>query len=263
MKNRTQDQEIFAALMAPILAKFKLRLSQTSHKYKHFQAKLLLNDLSIEACEAIMAEAHKVAGSASTLGFKELGASAAEVEGYIRGILILKDFENGRVTLTPVFDNFLSNVNKILVGYTEEIEVSSLKTNPLVEPEFHVLIVDDDEFARDLVKTSLRNDSCSISEAATGSEALSLFESQRPDMVVLDVNLPDISGFAVLETIRSQSSGGKVPIVMLSREDSIENILLGRAGGATKYLTKPISIQKLEMHFRDFLRSTDRLRTQN
>jgi len=251
MKNRISDQEISAELLRPILAKFRQRLSKSFHKYENFQEKIFTNELSSEVCEAIMVDTHKLAGSAKTLGFSELGASAAEVEGYIKGILVLKDFENGSATLAPTFDRFLSNVSEVLDGYTDDAEVSSSNITPLLEVKFHVLIIDDDEFARDLVRTSLRNESCKISEAATGSEAFTLFDSERPDLIVLDVNLPDMSGFAVMETIRGQPGGREVPIVMLTREDSFENILLGRAGGVIDYLTKPISIQRLEQFFQN------------
>ena len=253
MKNRVPDQELSAELLRPILAKFRQRLSQSFHKYENFQEKISINELSTEVCEAIMVDAHKLAGSARTLGFSELGASAAEVEGYVKGILVLKDFENGSAALAPTFGRFLSNVSEVLDGYTDDTEVSSSNITPPLEAKFHVLIVDDDEFARDLVRTSLRNESCKISEAATGSEALTLLDSQRPDVIILDVNLPDMSGFAVMETIRGKSDGGEVPIVMLTREDSFENILLGRAGGVIDYLTKPISIQRLEQFFFNLL----------
>jgi DNA-binding response OmpR family regulator len=105
-----------------------------------------------------------------------------------------------------------------------------------------VLVVDDDPDVRALVSTLLGRAGYLVAEAPDGRAALKALYGQRPDLVVLDVNMPDLDGWATLERIRELSD---VPVVMLSaRGEELEKVRALRAG-ADDYVTKPFGRQEL------------------
>ena len=111
-----------------------------------------------------------------------------------------------------------------------------------MKPPPSVLVVDDDPDVRALVSTLLGRAGYLVTEAPDGRAALKALYGQRPDLVVLDVNMPDLDGWATLERIRDLSD---VPVVMLSaRGEELEKVRALRAG-ADDYVTKPFGRQEL------------------
>ena len=120
-----------------------------------------------------------------------------------------------------------------------------------MKPPPSVLVVDDDPDVRALVSTLLGRAGYLVTEAADGRAALKALYSQRPDLVVLDVNMPDLDGWATLERIRDLSD---VPVVMLSaRGEELEKVRALRAG-ADDYVTKPFGRQELLARVESVLR---------
>ena len=114
-----------------------------------------------------------------------------------------------------------------------------------------VLVVDDDSDVRSLVATLLGRAGYLVTEAPNGRAALKALYGQRPDLVVLDVNMPDLDGWATLERIRELSD---VPVVMLSaRGEELEKVRALRAG-ADDYVTKPFGRQELLARVESVLR---------
>jgi len=114
-----------------------------------------------------------------------------------------------------------------------------------------VLVVDDDSDVRALVATLLGRAGYLVTEAPNGRAALKALYGQRPDLVVLDVNMPDLDGWATLERIRELSD---VPVVMLSaRGEELEKVRALRAG-ADDYVTKPFGRQELLARVESVLR---------
>jgi DNA-binding response OmpR family regulator len=120
-----------------------------------------------------------------------------------------------------------------------------------MKPSPSVLVVDDDPDVRALVSTLLGRAGYLVTEAPDGRAALKALYSQRPDLVVLDVNMPDLDGWATLERIRDLSD---VPVVMLSaRGEELEKVRALRAG-ADDYVTKPFGRQELLARVESVLR---------
>lgn len=108
-------------------------------------------------------------------------------------------------------------------------------------PRSSVLVVDDNAAGRYVTVHVLRSGDHTVAEAATGAEALEKAASLQPDLIVLDVNLPDISGFEVARTLRQNPALGAVPILMVSAARVADtDRVLGLEGGADAYLTHPI-----------------------
>ena len=123
------------------------------------------------------------------------------------------------------------------------------------KPNPRVLIIDDDAAVRLLVRDTLEESGFVVEEAELGSEGMRLFGSFSPDIVLLDVLLPDCDGCAVCADIRRSSQGGElIPIVMITALEDIKSINQAYACGATDFITKPIHWTLLTHRLRYMLR---------
>ncbi len=114
-----------------------------------------------------------------------------------------------------------------------------------------ILVVDDDLELLSLIGFALRQAGYLVVEAADGGAALATFEREQPDLVILDVNLPVMSGFDVCRRIRAEAP---TPIMMLTVRSSEEDQVRGLDGGADDYLTKPFSYAELLARLRALVR---------
>jgi two-component system OmpR family response regulator len=115
-----------------------------------------------------------------------------------------------------------------------------------------VLVVDDERSIVDAVATALRYEGFDVEEAATGREALKAAETQRPDLIVLDIMLPDLDGLEV--TRRLRQDGLRVPVLFLTARDSTEDKISGLTVGGDDYVTKPFSLAEVVARVRAILR---------
>lgn len=117
-----------------------------------------------------------------------------------------------------------------------------------------VLVVDDDADIRGVIRSVVESLNLTPFEAPDGPKALELFEDTNPDLIILDVNMPGLSGFDVCRKIREVKEGALIPIIMLTARDSVEDKVTALDGGADEYLTKPFHCQELQARLRAFLR---------
>jgi len=110
------------------------------------------------------------------------------------------------------------------------------------QEEKKVLIIDDDVLLVRLIEHNLSRIEVKVIKAYTGYEGISLVRTQQPDLVILDIILPDIDGWEVLQRIRQVS---KVPILMLTVKESEEDIVQALNHGADDYCTKPVGMAEL------------------
>ena len=115
-----------------------------------------------------------------------------------------------------------------------------------------VLVVDDEPNIRELVQVALKFHGCAVSTAASGADALRQAESARPDLIVLDVVLPDIDGFEVCRRLRA--GGNEIPVIFLTARDTSSDTVTGLALGGDDYVTKPFSVEALVARVRAVLR---------
>jgi len=118
----------------------------------------------------------------------------------------------------------------------------------------NVLVVDDESVLAEMVSMALRYEGWNISTAADGSSAISAARAQRPDVVVLDVMLPDMSGLDVLHKLREESP--QLPVLLLTAKDAVEDRIAGLTAGGDDYVTKPFSIEEVVLRLRALLRRT-------
>ncbi|MFN7964385.1 MAG: EAL domain-containing protein [Acidobacteriota bacterium] len=122
-----------------------------------------------------------------------------------------------------------------------------------------ILIADDDGTARMLVAESFRAEGFEVIEAEDGAQALDAFKQAQPQLVILDVIMPGMDGFAACTALRKLPDGASVPILVMTGLEDVDAITRAFAAGATDFVTKPISWQMLSHRVRYLLRSKDTL----
>jgi two-component system, OmpR family, response regulator len=125
------------------------------------------------------------------------------------------------------------------------------------DADARVLVVDDEENITYLLGTALRHFGFDVLTAASGREGLAKATDTKPDLVLLDVMLPDLNGFDVCRRLRD--SGVQVPILFLTARDATEDKVRGLTLGGDDYVTKPFSLEEVVARVRAILRRSGRL----
>ncbi|MEZ7126893.1 response regulator transcription factor [Nonomuraea sp. AD125B] len=119
-------------------------------------------------------------------------------------------------------------------------------------PAAKVLVVDDEPNIRDLLSEALELNGFAVRTAACGRQALEAVARERPDLLVLDVMLPDLDGFAVARRLRAAADG---PLVLfLTAKDAVPDRIAGLTAGGDDYVTKPFSLEEVVLRIRAILR---------
>jgi two-component system OmpR family response regulator len=121
-------------------------------------------------------------------------------------------------------------------------------------PEARLLVVDDEPNIVELLSTSLRFAGFEVATAMTGAQAVEAVERHRPDLVLLDVMLPDVDGFVVLRRLRTGRD--HLPVVFLTARDANDDKVTGLTLGGDDYVTKPFSLEEVVARIRAVLRRT-------
>ncbi|MCU1476143.1 MAG: two-component system response regulator [Subtercola sp.] len=114
------------------------------------------------------------------------------------------------------------------------------------------LVVDDEPTLTDLLSMALRYEGWEVKTASEGRQAITMAREFRPDVIVLDVMLPDIDGLQVLQRVRAD--GQETPVLFLTAKDSLDDRIAGLTAGGDDYVTKPFSLEELVARLRGLLR---------
>jgi two-component system OmpR family response regulator len=117
-----------------------------------------------------------------------------------------------------------------------------------------ILVVDDEKKIVEIIKAYLERDGFQVIAAFDGKSAIDLATTQRPDLIVLDLMLPETSGWDVCRKIRKES---EVPIIMVTARDEVSDKIVGLEMGADDYITKPFDPKELVSRVRAVLRRTE------
>ncbi|HPZ96460.1 MAG TPA: response regulator, partial [Mycobacterium sp.] len=131
----------------------------------------------------------------------------------------------------------------------ERVSLRRADGNPI-----KVLVVDDEAVLAEMVSMALRYEGWETTTAADGTSALAAARAVRPDAVVLDVMLPDMSGLDVLSRLHAQNP--ELPVLLLTAKDAVEDRIAGLAAGGDDYVTKPFSLEEVVLRLRGLLRRT-------
>jgi two-component system OmpR family response regulator len=122
-------------------------------------------------------------------------------------------------------------------------------------PGQHLLVVDDEENLRSMLAAALQHSQFTVTTAGNGREALELIPVARPDLVLLDVMMPDLDGFEVCRRLRA--AGDRTPVLFLTARDATEDKVRGLTLGGDDYLQKPFSLEELVARAHAVLRRTN------
>jgi two-component system OmpR family response regulator len=115
-----------------------------------------------------------------------------------------------------------------------------------------ILVVDDEAVLAEMMSMALRYEGWAVTTAADGTAALAAAREARPDAVVLDVMLPDMSGLEVLRRLREHEP--ELPVLLLTAKDAVEDRIAGLSAGGDDYVTKPFSLEEVVLRLRALLR---------
>lgn len=116
-----------------------------------------------------------------------------------------------------------------------------------------IVVADDDPDIRRLIVFTLRRRGYSVSEAEAGDTALDLIRQDRPELVVLDVMMPGMTGIEVARALKQDPDTANIPIIMLSAKGQAAEVDAGMESGARAYLVKPFSTQELASRVAEIL----------
>jgi diguanylate cyclase (GGDEF)-like protein len=125
-------------------------------------------------------------------------------------------------------------------------------SGPLVNQP-RILVVDDEEHIRKIVKFQLEKAGYSVDTAHDGLQALSKIEGERPDLVLLDLMMPNMDGYEVCRRLKSSYQTSHIPVIMVTAKADLENKLQGFEDGANDYIAKPFAITELLVRVRNVL----------
>ncbi len=117
-----------------------------------------------------------------------------------------------------------------------------------------VLVIDDEPSIVDAVSTALRYEGFDVIEARNGRIGLALAQTEQPDLIVLDVMLPDLDGFEIIRRLRAD--GLQTPVLFVTAKDALEDKVEGFSAGADDYVTKPFSLAEIVLRVRAILQRT-------
>jgi two-component system OmpR family response regulator len=134
-------------------------------------------------------------------------------------------------------------------GPAERVVLRRVDGSPIT-----VLVVDDEPVLAEMMSMALRYEGWEVTTAGDGRTAIAKAREARPDVVVLDVMLPDMTGLEVLGRLRAQLPS--LPVLLLTAKDSVEDRIAGLTAGGDDYVTKPFSIEEVVLRLRSLLRRT-------
>lgn len=123
-----------------------------------------------------------------------------------------------------------------------------------IEKKIKVLVADDDKNVINIIRDSVEPDLFEIFEAANGKEALGMVFAESPDILVLDIMMPDMDGYSVCEKLKEQDSTKKIPIIILSAKTGVEDKLKAIDLGIDDYIVKPFDPRELKARIKMRLR---------
>ena len=228
--------------------KFVFGLKGNFPKYKELYLSVSKEEeVSQTLLEELCYISHKVSGSAKTFGFEKIGVIADEVEYVIESVLgnivnrdnALKDLENK-------IASFLRESKRII---EEEANYDRQQKAEEEDKEFNarckILAVDDDPLIGELLKRCLKGVNIWVDFITDSEKVFETIDDKQPQVVILDVNMPKLSGFDILKKMKSDSKTKDIPVIMLTKRNKDVDQIEGFSSGADDYITKPFDIDIL------------------
>lgn len=245
-----QSSQFLQVGFARVKARFEQKLALWLPDLTSLASRLRDGQVPSDDMKDLCARVHKIAGSAKTFGYPELNHCAAELELLLLARQGQKQSRVEQAKLAPALAEFVSHIEAAAkTGSTMHSETTTAPAQKNAS-QYTILVADDDEHIADVLEFSLVGEGCAIVRAADGDAALELANKTTVyqwDLIVLDVNMPGKNGFSVLKALKSNSNTAHIPVIMLTRRDEDENVILGITEGAVDYIIKPFTMDDLTL----------------
>ena len=124
-----------------------------------------------------------------------------------------------------------------------------------------ILIVDDDRLNTTLIRFSLKDANYSVVTANDGREGIAIVKAERPDLIILDIQMPEMSGFEFMNELKTLPGASQTPVIMLTANDSMQDVFLSE--GVKGYFVKPVDPPRLLAKIKECLGSSETLDTRH
>ncbi len=178
---------------------------------------------------------HRMAGLAGTIGYPQVSVKAAEIEDGLRGHTL--DADALRRGVTGLQDAFTADA----------AQPPTTSVAPLATTAMKILLVEDEPFQRAVIGAQLRKAGHTAIEVTKGEDVLPAARTARPDVILLDVELPGINGYTVCRMLKADPLLASIPVAFLSAHTHIDDRLMGLSHGADDFLTKPLDPRELAL----------------
>ncbi len=230
--------------MAQLRLKYAAQLADRRVTLQGFLSACEKESLTEELCLMARKQAHSLVGTGGTYGFADISKAGRALE---------MQLDNGErnggtlAELTRILLTACEQANSMIVEGR-----GALGANGRQKPV--LLTVDDDPEIREII-AGLFSQDAEIFMAANGREGLAMIEQHRPDMVILDNEMPELTGLQALQKLRSIPHLTETAVIMLTSSNTEKDIMQGMISGAVDYITKPFDPQQLVERVRDRLKN--------
>ncbi len=180
-------------------------------------------------------------GSIAVVSLKEWGRQLIVIMNAIMFVVVFSKYIP-RIDIVPLAYIFM---NIIVFLYFSQSGIRMYFHDRRFKKWYSLLLVDDDEAFIKTIRPVLIAHGCSVLTAGTGEEGLQIAQSQKPDMIILDVFLPKMKGREVCRALKANEATRNIPVIFITAKDSDEDIQAEREVGATSHLTKPFHPKRL------------------
>lgn len=243
---------------------FLRELAEGTRKAREAYAALQRSGNDVASLNELRGFFHRVAGTAESVGLALLGRLHAACEGCADLLVELK-LPADAIALR-IFSDGLGGTEEVLANRSQ-VQVPKLSDLPEPMPVVsvegrlsHILVVDDDPFSARLVDSVLRSAGFASSYCCESTRAFEVIETERPDLVILDVVMPEQDGFDLCRRIRAHPSLALTPIIFVTRKGDVDQRVRGLQVGGNDYVAKPFEPQELVARVRSHLQRLSELR---
>jgi len=243
---------------------FLRELSEGAQRARAWVERLRKDGADARALADLRTFFHRIAGTAASVGLPLLGRLAAVCES--AADLLAERALHADATALRLFSDGLAGIAEVLDESAEaraqvKTELPELLPGIAVEDRpSRILVVDDDPFSARLVDTVLRSAGFASSYCCEPLRALEVIEGEHPDLIILDVVMPEQDGFALCQQIRAHPSLQLTPIIFVTRKGDVEQRVRGLQVGGNDYVAKPFEPQELVARVRSHLQRLSELR---
>jgi DNA-binding response OmpR family regulator len=255
----TTEMPAFEGDIQKLTEGYVQRLEQSAEALNNILSQISFGDLKRDDLQRAQNLAHGLAGSGTLFGFPEITEVGRETDLHIAALL--EEFPVGRIP-DEEQSKLQQKLMKLLKACNDNAQNKSkapakelfggLKTQALPKT-FHVVVVDDDPQVSQLLESQLRHHGIIVTLADNGTTAIRAISRNMPDLVILDISMPDMTGHEVLRELKQTPGLVNIPILMLTGNTSRSEEVNAYQGGAIDFVVKPFDPTKLMKRIEDIM----------